>query len=239
MADKQNVFMQNFNRKRFLKDVADVIKNPLTDNGIFYTHDEDNMMRGYALVFGPSDTIYKYGSYLFVFDFPKEYPFKPPKLTFMTHDGVTRFHPNLYKSGKVCLSLLNTWDGEQWTACQSIRTVLLTLVTLFHDNPLANEPNLVLTDMKIKKYNKIIAYSNYKVAITDMLNRKRLPKQFVGFFPIIKKHCMKNKENILLELEKMIAGGDDNVYYNMSLYNMRCVLNYSKLKKELTDIFEQ
>ena len=46
--------------------------------------------------------------------YPTEYPFKPPKVTYKTNDGFTRFNPNLYKNGKVCISLLNTWQGEQW-----------------------------------------------------------------------------------------------------------------------------
>ena len=34
------------------------------------------------------------------------------KLTYLTNDGNTRFHPNLYRNGKVCLSVLNTWRGK-------------------------------------------------------------------------------------------------------------------------------
>ena len=29
--------------KRLAKDVKDIMKNPLTDNGIYYTHDETNI----------------------------------------------------------------------------------------------------------------------------------------------------------------------------------------------------
>ena len=56
------------------------------------------MLRGYAVVFGPSDTLYRYGCYCFEFKFPTNYPFSPPKLTYMTNDGCTRFHPNLYRN---------------------------------------------------------------------------------------------------------------------------------------------
>ena len=43
--------------KRLVKDVKDIIKKPLTDNGIIYSHSEDNLLKGYAVVFGPQDTI--------------------------------------------------------------------------------------------------------------------------------------------------------------------------------------
>ena len=46
---------------------------------------------------------------------------------------------NLYKNGKVCISLLNTWQGEQWSSCQNISTILLNLVALLNNTPLLND----------------------------------------------------------------------------------------------------
>ena len=43
--------------KRIVSDVSDIIKNPLDDNGIYYHHDEDNIINGYAMVILP-DIIY-------------------------------------------------------------------------------------------------------------------------------------------------------------------------------------
>ena len=44
--------------KRLLKDVAQLIKFPLTDNGIYYSHNEEDITTGYAMIIGPSDTPY-------------------------------------------------------------------------------------------------------------------------------------------------------------------------------------
>ena len=44
---------------RLQKDVIDIIKNPLTEHGIYYAHDETNFLYGYAIVIGPKDTIYR------------------------------------------------------------------------------------------------------------------------------------------------------------------------------------
>ena len=96
------------NSKRLLLDVADIMKSPLTEQGIHYIHDEGDMYKGTAMIIGPGDTPYENGFYFFKFKFPKEYPYKPPTLTYCTNDGVTRFNPNLYRSGKVCVSILNT-----------------------------------------------------------------------------------------------------------------------------------
>ena len=90
-----SVFISKETISRLLKDVKQIIKNPLTDNGIYYIHDDTNMMKGYALIIGPEDTPYFGGYYFFMFDFPTDYPFSPPTVTYMTNDGVTRFNPNL------------------------------------------------------------------------------------------------------------------------------------------------
>ena len=133
--------------KRLLRDVKDVIKNPLTDNNIYYHHDENDMTQGYAMIVGPNDTPYFAGFYFFKFNFPHDYPFSPPLVTFMTNNGNTRFNPNLYKNGKVCLSVLNTWQGESWSSCQTIRSVLLTLCTVLNKFPIENEPGYTRTHM--------------------------------------------------------------------------------------------
>ena len=44
--------------KRLLQDVKQIIKNPLNDNGIYYIHDDTDMLKGYALIIGPEDTPY-------------------------------------------------------------------------------------------------------------------------------------------------------------------------------------
>ena len=62
-----NVVMTKTSIRRLQKDIIDIIKNPLTEHGIYYAHDEGNMLHGYAIIFGPSDTIYRYGAYCFKF----------------------------------------------------------------------------------------------------------------------------------------------------------------------------
>ena len=144
--------------QRLIADIKEVNKSDLSKDGIHYIHDDSNMLRGYALIIGPEDTPYAYGNFLFKFDFPIDYPHKPPTLTYYTNDGYTRFHPNYYKNGNVCISILNTWKGEQWTGCQTIKSVLLTLCSILTNNPLINEPGISKKHKDIIPYNKIIRY---------------------------------------------------------------------------------
>ena len=82
---------------RLLTDVKQIIKNPLIDNGIYYSHDDTDMLKGYAMIVGAENTPYFGGFYFFDFQFPYDYPYSPPKVTYRTNDGVTRYNPNLYK----------------------------------------------------------------------------------------------------------------------------------------------
>jgi ubiquitin-protein ligase len=63
--------------QRLLKDIKQIIKHPLTDNGIFYSHDETDMLKGYAMIIGPEGTPYFGGYYFFKFNFPTDYPYSP------------------------------------------------------------------------------------------------------------------------------------------------------------------
>ena len=138
------------------------------------------MLKGYAVIFGPPDTIYEYGAYLFEFNFPKTYPFSPPKLTYLTNNGKTRFNPNLYRSGKVCVSILNTWRGPGWTSCMTIRTILITLTTLLHNKPLLNEPGITDTHRSFHDYNKIIQYRNFDT-LTSAIELCSLKRPDISF----------------------------------------------------------
>ncbi len=88
--------MNNININRLAKDIKNIIKDPI-DN-IYYKHDEDNILRGYAMIIGPENTPYQDGYYFFEFNFPEEYPFLPPVIKYYTNDGHTRFNPNYYKA---------------------------------------------------------------------------------------------------------------------------------------------
>ena len=226
------IFMAIFLSKetiiRLLKDVKQMIKQPLTDNGIYYIHDDTDMLKGYALIIGPSDTPYYGGNYFFEFQYPADYPHSPPKVKYWTNGNDIRFNPNLYKCGKVCVSLLNTWRGEQWTSCQSISTVLLTLCTLLCKDPLLNEPGVSKDHVDLNKYTDIIEFSNIDVAVCDIINKKAgvYVDFFESFFPFIKENFIKNYDKMLEFCEKKRALDDFKKSHNyVEEYNRKTSIN--------------
>jgi ubiquitin-conjugating enzyme E2 Z len=221
---------------RLLKDVKHILKNPLTENGIYYIHDDIDMLKGYALIIGSSETPYFGGNYFFELNYPSDYPHSPPKVKYCTNNNKIRFNPNLYTCGKVCISLLNTWRGEQWTSCQTISTVLLTLCTLLCKNPLLNEPGIHFKDNDMEKYNKIIQYSNIDVAVCDIVDKKSgiFMPFFEKFYPFI-------KENFLINYNKLIEFAEEKNIENdfiehiviTGIYAMKVCVDYNKVIEKL------
>jgi ubiquitin-conjugating enzyme E2 D/E len=81
-----------------------------------------------ATIMGPSDSPYAGGVFNLTIEFPENYPFKPPKISFKTKI----FHPNINRHGSICLDILNV----KWSPAMSISKVLLSIVSLLTDpNP--------------------------------------------------------------------------------------------------------
>lgn len=67
--------------------------------------------------------------------FPEQYPHQPPNLKFET----PIFHPNVYESGEVCISILHPPEDDQygyesaserWSPVQTPETILLSVISM-------------------------------------------------------------------------------------------------------------
>lgn len=224
MDTNETTLSQNA-KKRIFADTKDILKNPLTEMGIYYKNDEQDLSVGYALIIGPNDTLYQYGYYLFKFKYPHNYPFEPPKVTFLTNDGKTRFNPNLYRNGKVCLSLLNTWEGPLWKPCQTLRSVLLSILTnVFVKDPLCNEPGFTTSAPDNIPYNEVIRYKNIDFACLSLYTKKAIidEKAYSIFYPTIQAHFQENYEDIckyVFESNEVFAIRKHDLIKNNWIYN--------------------
>jgi ubiquitin-conjugating enzyme E2 Z len=196
------------------------------------------MLKGYAMIIGPEGTPYHHGFYLFELDYPTDYPFSPPKVKYHTNDGKTRFNPNLYRNGKVCVSILNTWSGEQWTACQSIRSVLMTLLTLLNENPLTNEPGFSTKNPQCIPYKNIVEYMNFNVALCGILNKNWLPDMFYGFYPIMKKYAIEHYDEINKSLKVLQTLPVNNTTQTINVYNMSVTIDYDSIISHFNELIK-
>ncbi len=174
------------------------------ESSVYVRYDPNNIRNIKALIIGPKDTPYENGCYIFDIFIPNEYPNTAPLVNLQTTGGGSvRFNPNLYNSGKVCLSLLGTWSGnggEKWNPDTS--TLLQVLVSIqsliLVENPYFNEPGYereMHTENGKRKnfdYNDTRRFWNIKWAINDHLE-STCPE----FKNVIVNHFKYKKEDII------------------------------------------
>jgi len=104
--------------------------------------DDSNLYAWQVIVEGPQATLYEGGYFQASLDFPPEFPSKPPVMVFTTPGF---WHPNVYKDGKVCISILHEAKedafnqqesiNEKWRPILSIEAIIVSVMSML------SEPN--------------------------------------------------------------------------------------------------
>jgi len=198
---------------RLAQEYADISRNlPCAHtDAIFVRVDKDQMDIIKVLIMGSAGTPYAHGAFEFDISFDANYPTGPPKVNLMTTGaGQVRFNPNLYATGKVCLSLLGTWRGnatENWdpkisTLLQvliSIQSIIMSELVYFNEPSCESEMGKPEGEAKNEAYSNIVRYCNIKFAMIDQIK-----KPSKGFEEAIRRHFYLKKEMILTEVRQWI-----------------------------------
>jgi len=95
---------------------------------------EDDIYNWQATILGPEGSPYEGGIFYLQILFSTEYPFKPPKISFITKI----YHCNINSNGNICLDILK----DKWSPALTISKVLLSICSLMDDqNP--NDPLMI------------------------------------------------------------------------------------------------
>jgi ubiquitin-protein ligase len=217
-------------QKRLMRDIREATKDSLKEQGIWYSPDTSNIIHGKAMIRGPSGTPYGDCLLFFSFEFPADYPFTPPKVLFLTGDGRTRMHPNLYVGGKVCLSILGTYPGPSWSANMTIETILLNLQSLLDENPLANEPAFThgkLSDPRHKSYAEAVEHQ--MIGCMATLFTKIHSKKEGHWEPFLDE-IEELKEELLKTFEHRCSNRVETIWSNLT-YGMEIRSYWGQLKE--------
>ena len=113
--------------KRILKELTDIVSHPPSAR-IKVFPNADDMSFWKALMIGPPGSSYNHGVCMLSIQFPSQYPFKAPKVKFVT----PIYHCNVSQTGKICMDVLL----QNWSPAMTISKVLLALDELMlNPNP--------------------------------------------------------------------------------------------------------
>lgn len=181
-----------------------------------------------VMMFGPEDTPYMDGCWMFDIYLPASYPQEPPKVLFTTTDSAgVRMNPNLYADGKVCLSLLGTWKGPGWIAgVSTLSQVLMSIQSqILVDIPYMNEPsyeNALKTSAgrrAITKQNVALRLATLRYGMLD-----HLAKPIAGFKRATNTHFLYKREEIKRLSDIWLQDAKDLAIYEQYLMNKVAVL---------------
>nr|XP_019043448.1 ubiquitin-conjugating enzyme family protein [Kwoniella bestiolae CBS 10118]OCF22378.1 ubiquitin-conjugating enzyme family protein [Kwoniella bestiolae CBS 10118] len=169
---------------------------------IFLRVDETRVDVLKAMIIGPEGTPYENGCFIFDIFLPLDYNQRCPNVKFMTTNGGRyRLNPNLYADGKVCLSLLGTWQGPGWISGQStLLQVLISIQSLILcEEPYINEPGWA-NDAGTPASKAYSANVRRMVLVDAMANNIKNPP--LPFENEIKTHFRLKSKSIRQQIEK-------------------------------------
>uniref|UniRef100_A0A6C0JUR3 UBC core domain-containing protein n=1 Tax=viral metagenome TaxID=1070528 RepID=A0A6C0JUR3_9ZZZZ len=210
--------------KRLAKDIQTMVSDELLSLDIHYWYNEMDMRTGQGLIFGPEDTPYAFCPLVFSVKLPNDYPFASPEVLIMSSDSSTRFHPNLYVGGKVCLSILGTYTGPKWVSTMNIGTVFKSIFSLLNDNPIVNEPgweNHTLANPMARHYAEWVEFNLLKYTVHQYRDYcHKVPTIWSNFKDIFDGPSWKEKwVKIGDKIKRLAERGDKNyvgIPYGMS-----------------------
>ena len=116
--------------KRIQKELTEFNKEPPEGFSAGPVDDSD-MFKWEASITGPEESPYENGTFQLSIEFPKDFPFKPPKVEFTTKV----YHPNVKSTGTICLDILK----DAWSPDITVSKILLAIQNLLI-NPNIDHP---------------------------------------------------------------------------------------------------
>ncbi|XP_043273976.1 baculoviral IAP repeat-containing protein 6 isoform X1 [Venturia canescens] len=211
-------------------------------SSVFVRCDAERLDIMKVLITGPAETPYANGCFEFDVYFPPDYPNSPMMINLETTGRHSvRFNPNLYNDGKVCLSVLNTWQGrpeEKWNAhTSSFLQVLVSIQSLILvPEPYFNEPGYERSRgtpagaQSSQEYNANICQATVKWAMLDQI-KNPCP----CFKEVIHTHFWIKRHEIIAQLQgwimEMELHGSDRRCSRISI-NAFALRRYFRLLRE-------
>ncbi|KAI9359564.1 ubiquitin-conjugating enzyme/RWD-like protein [Zopfochytrium polystomum] len=106
--------------RRIQKELGEVVNNPSKAFSAGPAGGGDDLFKWEAVLFGPANSPFRDGAFKVSLDLSTDYPFKPPKVKFLTKI----YHPNVDDDGSICIGVLKP---DVWKPSNKLTDVLLSL----------------------------------------------------------------------------------------------------------------
>lgn len=190
---------------------------------------ESDLFHWNVAIFGPPETLYAGGYFKAVMTFPSDYPFAPPQVKFVNK----LWHPNIYVSGEVCISILhfptnNIQAGElpqeRWNPTQNVRSVLMSIISMLSE-PNTSSPANIDASLMYRRWKETKGRDNEYVQMIEQNvqdGKKDADKDGVEI-PLTMEEYLSYNKSANLENKKKIAENKQADEEFMDRFNNLCV----------------
>ena len=219
--------------RRIMGDLKELLKDPLYE--VFIHFDELDINHMIVMIRGQEGP-YEFCQFLFHIRFSDDYPMSPPIVKLCSSNGKTRLNPNLYIEGKVCLSILGTWQGDPWTSVMTIKTIILSIMALVMTRePLRNEPGMESSpDDKIEIYNQIVEYASLHILVNQINHPSEM---FAPLLKNMKMQFIKDYPALIEKIDRLIQSDNNQKTVKISYHSQTATLDYDLLKKNIQNLY--
>mmetsp|Transcript_6815 Transcript_6815/g.9942 ORF Transcript_6815/g.9942 Transcript_6815/m.9942 type:complete len:168 (-) Transcript_6815:774-1277(-) len=125
--------MSNAAARRLKKELRELQRKPV--EGFSVGLRNGNLFEWDVIIVPPTESLFEGGFFRAELSFPSNYPSQPPKMKFKSDI----WHPNIYKDGKVCISILHPPGKdefgyedahERWLPIYTVETILVNVITM-------------------------------------------------------------------------------------------------------------
>jgi ubiquitin-protein ligase len=220
-----------------MKEARKAAKLTLGSDGLILRFDSENIQTAYMSLIGPEATPYEHCFYLIRFTLAKNQPASPPSATYLTNTGISRFHPNLYPNGHVCLLILGTWEGPGWEPStlecvgQTIRSLILT------NTPLRCEPGYSFYDVgQLAPYSKSVEFHSLDFSLVHAIEKP--PTGFEAFRQPLVEYFISHMDFYMAKLEWLRSKGD-GVRISETYSESTVVAEYARTAQKLKGLYKK
>ena len=147
--------------RRLQSELKQIIKDPNYHYSIY--PNENDFYKWNFIMIGPEDTLFEGGIFEGYMLFKNDYPNKAPDVVVTSKI----FHPNIYKNGKVCMSILHDGrdmygyenDSIRWNPTQGVNSIMMSLISILSDPNTESPANIDASKMyenNLEEYKKIV-----------------------------------------------------------------------------------